>query len=198
MDFLAHLWLPIVASAAAVWIASSLAWMVVGHHKRDWQEVPHEDEFIATVKRLGIPPGSYGYPAFRKCDGLPKEERKAKLERMLLNPTGLLRVWAPISMGRNMLLTFLVFLVVSVLIGYLGWNRTGTRILQLTRLPALMAGSNFHWRTASRAGASNSRCDAFSTRGFTTRPVSSTMKISVTTPSAFCARSACGYVAATW
>jgi len=122
MDFLAQLWLPIVASAAAVWIASSLAWMVVGHHKRDWKEVPHEDEFISTVKRLGIPPGSYGYPEFRRCDGLSKDEKKAKLEQMLLSPMGLLRVWGPISMGRNMLLTLLVFLVVSLLIGYLGWN----------------------------------------------------------------------------
>lgn len=62
MDFLNSLWLPIVASASAAWIASALAWMVIGHHKRDWKEIPNEQEFIAVVKRMGIAPGSYGFP----------------------------------------------------------------------------------------------------------------------------------------
>jgi hypothetical protein len=122
MEFLTHLWLPIVASAAAVWIASFLAWMVVGHHKNDWKEVPNEQEFIDTIKRMGIPAGSYGFPEFRKCEGLSKEQKKAKWEEMQKSPMGLLRVWGPISMGKNMLLTLLVYLAVSVLVGYLGWN----------------------------------------------------------------------------
>lgn len=122
MDFLTNLWLPIVASAAAVWVASALAWMLVGHHKGDWKEVPNEDEFIASVKRLGIEPGSYGFPEFRRLEGMSKDAKQAKWDEMQKSPIGLLRVWGPISMGRNMLLTFLVFLVTSVLIGYLGWN----------------------------------------------------------------------------
>jgi hypothetical protein len=122
MDFLAHLWLPIVASAAAVWIASFLAWMLVGHHKKDWKEVPNEQEFIETIKRMGVPPGSYGFPEFRQCEGLSKEEKKAKWEEMQKSPMGLLRVWGPISMGKNLVLTLLVYLAVSVLVAYLGWN----------------------------------------------------------------------------
>lgn len=125
MEFLAQLWLPILASAVAVWIASALAWMLVGHHKGDWQEVPNEDEFIATVERMGIPPGSYGFPDFRKCEGLSPEEKKAKWESMQKRPIGILRVWGPIHMGRNMLSTFVVFLVASILIGYLGWHAFG-------------------------------------------------------------------------
>ena len=122
MDFLTHLWLPILASAAAVWIASFLAWMIVGHHKNDWKEVPGEQNFIDTIKRMGIPPGNYGFPEFRKCEGMTKEQKVAKWEEMQHSPMGLLRVWGPISMGRNMLLTFLVYLLVSVLAGYLGWT----------------------------------------------------------------------------
>jgi hypothetical protein len=121
MEFLTHLWLPILASAAAVWIASALAWMLVGHHKNDWKEVPNEQEFIDTIKRMGIPPGSYGFPEFRKCQGMDKQQKQAKWEEMQKNPMGLLRVWGKINMGRSMLLSFLVFLVVSVLVGYLGW-----------------------------------------------------------------------------
>lgn len=122
MDFLTHLWLPIVVSTAAVWMASFLAWMVVGHHKNDWKEVPNEHEFIETVKRMGISPGSYGFPDFRRCAGMSKEQKHAKWEEMQKSPMGLLRVWGRISMGRNMLLTALVYLAVSVLIAYLGWN----------------------------------------------------------------------------
>jgi hypothetical protein len=124
MDFLVHLWLPIIVSAAAVWVASFLAWMVVGHHKRDWKGIPGagEQEFIDFIKRLGIPPGSYGFPEFRRCDGLSKEQKKAKWDEMQKSPMGLLRVWGPISMGKNMALTFLVYLAVSVLVGYLGWS----------------------------------------------------------------------------
>lgn len=122
MDFLSHLWFPIVTSAVAVWIASALAWMLVGHHKGEWKQVPNEDEFIATIRRLGIPPGSYGFPEFRRLEGMSKEEKRGKWEEMQKSPIGLLRVWGPIRMGRSMLLTFVVLLVTSVLIGYLGWN----------------------------------------------------------------------------
>jgi hypothetical protein len=125
MEFLTHLWLPIVVSAAAVWVASALAWMAIGHHKKDWKQVPNEDEFIETVQRMGIGPGNYGFPEFRRCQGMSKDEKMALWEEMQKRPMGLLRVWGPISMGRNMLLTLVVFLVVSVLIGYLGWSTLG-------------------------------------------------------------------------
>lgn len=122
MDFLTHLWLPIVASAVAAWVTSALAWMVVGHHKRDWKEIPNEQEFIGAVKRMGIPPGSYGFPEFRRLEGLSKAEKQSKWDEMQQSPIGLLRVWGPINMGRNMLLTFVVSLAASILIGYLGWH----------------------------------------------------------------------------
>lgn len=125
MEFLVKLWLPIIVSAAGVWIASCLAWMVVGHHKKDWKDLPSEPEFIEAIKRLGIGPGNYGFPEFRRCEGLSKEQKMAKWEEMQKNPMGLLRVWGPISMGRNMLLTLLVYLAVSVLVGYLGWIALG-------------------------------------------------------------------------
>lgn len=122
MEFLTHLWLPIAASAAAVWIASFLAWMLIGHHKRDWRELPDESAFLGAIKQLGIPAGNYGFPEFRRCEGLTKEQKKVKWEQMQKEPMGLLRVWGPISMGRNMVLTLLVYAAASTLIAYLGWN----------------------------------------------------------------------------
>jgi hypothetical protein len=112
---LSQLWLPIVASAAAVWIVSALAWMALPHHKKDHDALPDEKGFQDYLKSAGIGPGVYGFPDFKNCKG---EEAKAKWASGA--PMGLLTVWGRISMGRNMLLTFLVYLVVSVFIAYLG------------------------------------------------------------------------------
>lgn len=117
MDFIIALWIPILASAAAVWFVSALCWMAIQHHNKDTKTIPNEQEFLDTVKRMNIPPGVYGFPDFKKCKDQPKEERHKWPE----GPMGLLRVWAPMSMGTNMLLTFLSFLLVSTIIAYLGW-----------------------------------------------------------------------------
>jgi len=34
------LWLPILLSGAVVFVASSLVWMVLPHHKSDWAALP--------------------------------------------------------------------------------------------------------------------------------------------------------------
>jgi hypothetical protein len=117
MDFASHLWLPIIVSAAAVWVASALAWMLSPHHKKDFKSVPDETAFAAAIRSLGIAPGSYGFP---RCDHakMKDPEFKKKWEE---GPVGTLNVWGKVSMGKNMLATFLVYLIVSGLIGYLGW-----------------------------------------------------------------------------
>ena len=122
MDFLSHLWIPILVSAAAVWIASALAWMIVGHHKNDNPALPNEQEVIDTIKGWNLPPGEYMFPDFRRCKGMTKEQKQAMYENMQKSPMGILRVWGKISMGGNMLWTFVVCLVVSTLIAYLGWS----------------------------------------------------------------------------
>ena len=106
MEFISALWIPILASAAAVWFVSALCWMAIGHHNKDALAIPNEREFIDAVKRLNIQPGNYGFPDFQKCKKLTKEQ----LKDWPGGPMGLLRVWGPIKMGQNMLLTFLTFL----------------------------------------------------------------------------------------
>jgi hypothetical protein len=116
MELLSHLWMPILASAAAVWIASAVIWMALPHHHKDWGGLPNEDAFRDFVKSAGIAPGNYGFPYFSNKKDCHTPEGKARWES---GPIGMLNVWGKISMGRNMLLTFIVNLVVSVLIGYL-------------------------------------------------------------------------------
>ncbi|MFM9995239.1 MAG: hypothetical protein ACKVU4_05500 [Phycisphaerales bacterium] len=118
MDFLAHLWLPILLSAAAVWVAGAIVWMALPHHKGDFARLPDEDGFRAFVRTSAIPAGSYGFPDFGSHADANSPEGKKKFAE---GPVGTIIVWGKISMGRNMLITFLVHLVVSALIGYVGW-----------------------------------------------------------------------------
>lgn len=126
MEFLSRLWLPILISGVGVWIASFIAWMAVGHHKKDRDAIPGgqagEQEFMNAITRLNIRPGNYGFPDFCQHDSLPRKERMEALKALYdRRPMGLLRVWGEMNMGVNMLLTFLFYLVTSTVIAYLGW-----------------------------------------------------------------------------
>lgn len=124
MDFLTHLWLPILLSAVGVWIASAIAWMAIGHHKKDRDPIPggREQEFMDTITRMNIPPGNYGFPDFCQHDNLPAKERRAAQKALYdKRPMGTLRVWGEMNMGVNMLATFFFYLVTSTVIAYLAW-----------------------------------------------------------------------------
>lgn len=116
MHTLTAFWLPILLSAAAVWIASAVAWMALPHHKGDHKKLPNEDAFSAYVKSAGIPAGNYGFP---HCGGHSKMKDPAFQKRWTDGPNGFLSVWGQISMGRNMVLTFLVYLVGGYVLAYL-------------------------------------------------------------------------------
>lgn len=120
MEFLVQLWLPIVASAVAVWIVSAIIWMALPTHKKDFDKLPDEQAFMAAVKALNIPPGNYGYPFFGDRSNCNTPEAKRAMEE---GPIGILNNWKPgMKMGKSMVLTFLVYLVVSFLIAYMAWH----------------------------------------------------------------------------
>lgn len=116
MQLLMDLWAAILASTAGVWFTSAIAWMVLPHHHKDHRALPNEGEFIRNLKDLAVPPGSYGFPF---C--ATNEDRKDP-ERMRMwkeGPAGFMTIMGPMSMGRNMALSILVNLVVSVFVAYL-------------------------------------------------------------------------------
>lgn len=116
MELLAQLWLPILLSAAAIWIASAVIWMVMPHHKNDFQKVPNEDALISALKSLNLPTGSYHFP---HC-GTHKESRDPEFQRKWKEgPAGMLNIMKCDGMGKNMILTFLVQLVANTCIAYL-------------------------------------------------------------------------------
>lgn len=117
MKLLLPLWLPILLSAASVWIVSIIASMALPHHKQDWIGLPDEDGFMDYIRRSGIKPGNYLFPDFRSSEALKTEKVEKALKE---GPVGHLSVWpTPLTMGGKMVATFVVYLVVSTLIAYL-------------------------------------------------------------------------------
>jgi hypothetical protein len=118
MVALVDLWLPIVLSAAAVWVASALAWMALPHHKGDFRVLPDEDALLASLRPQNLAPGVYAFPECKDHSRLNEPEFKAKLES---GPAGMLNVWpagAYTKMGGKMLASFVFYLVTSVFVAY--------------------------------------------------------------------------------
>jgi hypothetical protein len=118
---LMDLWLPIVLSAVAVWIAAALAWMVMPHHKGDFRQLTNEDDVMAAVRNLRIPAGLYFFPHMKDCGKMKNDPvATAKFEA---GPHGMLQIWPPDAfgkMGRNMILSFIFYVITGVFIAYLG------------------------------------------------------------------------------
>jgi hypothetical protein len=117
MELLIPLWLPILLSATAVWVISSIVGMALPHHKQDFINLSDEDGFMDYIRRSGIKPGNYVFPDFRDREAMKSEKVEKALKE---GPVGHLSVWPPpVTMGDKLAATFIVYLVVSTLIAYL-------------------------------------------------------------------------------
>jgi hypothetical protein len=111
---LSALWLPIVVSALAVFVASSLIHMVSPWHRSDYPRLGMERQVLDALRPLNVPPGDYM---------MPRPESRAELrapefiERMKAGPVVMMTVLpnGPIPMGPTLGLWFLYLLVVSTL-----------------------------------------------------------------------------------
>ncbi len=111
------LWMPILGSVVVVFIASSLAHMVLPHHRKDWGKAPNEDALLEFVRSNDIKSGQYMFPCCQNFNELKDPDVK---KRYVAGPHGTLRVWAGMpDFRRNLILTSLLYLVVSVFVAYL-------------------------------------------------------------------------------
>ena len=62
MVALTSLWLPVLVSAVLVFIASSVIHMAIGYHNSDYAKMPREDDILAALGPMAIPPGDYFLP----------------------------------------------------------------------------------------------------------------------------------------
>jgi hypothetical protein len=124
MDFLYQLWLPMLLSAVALQIASTIAWTVAPHHNKDWKKLPNEDEVMSALRKLGTPPaGTYLFPYV--CHG-PEMNTPEFKEKYTAGPRGVITFWEMPNMGANIAWTFVFFVVTIFTIAYVAFAALGS------------------------------------------------------------------------
>jgi hypothetical protein len=118
VESITSLWLPIVVSSVAVFIASSIAWMALPHHKADIKFIPDEKTFLQQLGTLNLPPGLYMWPG---CGGTPEAMKSPEYkQRFADGPWGLITIaGSKPNFARNLFWVFVVYSVVSVFVAYI-------------------------------------------------------------------------------
>jgi hypothetical protein len=137
---LLSLWMPILLSALAVFIASSLVWMVLQYHNSDWKKLPDEEAMRAALK--GLAPGCYTVPW---CGSNKDRADPAWQARMAEGPVAMLTVIQPGNgMGKQLGSWFVYCVVISTLVAYLAGatlmpGADTMKVFQVTATVAVLA-----------------------------------------------------------
>jgi hypothetical protein len=142
MTALLALWLPILVSAVAVFVISSLVHMVFKWHTPDYKAFANEDAVRAAINAGQPAPGQYVLPYCADMKQLATEEMAKKFRE---GPVGFLRLSAPgaHNMGRSLGLWFLLTLVVSSFGAYLAVRLCGLDPAQGARAAKLVGAVSF-------------------------------------------------------
>ena len=118
MISLMALWLPILLSAVAVFVVSSLVHMVLKYHNTDFKKIPSEDGVMDALRPFNLPPGDYVMPHALSMKEMGSPEYK---ERQNSGPVAIMTVLpnGPSAMGPSLLMWFGFSLVVGVLVAYI-------------------------------------------------------------------------------
>jgi hypothetical protein len=108
---------PILATGAAVFFASSIMHMLLPLHRSDYRSLPGEDHVLDALREQGVGPGTYMFPFCTSMDEMNSEGMKAKFDR---GPVGWMTVLTPggFSMGRSLGRWICMAIVVSAVCGY--------------------------------------------------------------------------------
>ena len=107
------LWLPILLSAVAVFLVSSVIHMMSPWHKSDYPRVPDEEAFRSAVGPMAIPPGDYMVPRPESREHLRSPEFA---EKMRAGPRVIMTVLpgGDFSMTKNLVQWFVYLIVISL------------------------------------------------------------------------------------
>ena len=121
---LTSLWLPILASAVLVFVASAILHMVLPLHRRDFRKVPAEDQVMDALRPFNVPAGDYMLPC---GEGPESMKDPVFIEKMKKGPVALLTVIpsGPPSMGASLALWFVYCLVVGLFAAYVASRALG-------------------------------------------------------------------------
>ena len=112
---LTSLWLPILLSSIAVFIASSIVWMVIQHHNSDWKKLPDEEATRGALN--GTEPGQYSIPHAADMKERSSEEWQQKFKD---GPAAMLVVvpHGSLAMGKQLSTWFIFCIVISTMVAY--------------------------------------------------------------------------------
>jgi hypothetical protein len=115
---LTSLWIPILVSAAFVFVVSAIIHMMLPYHRSDYAKVEAEDRLLAAVRELEIAPGDYLAPHAGSAE---KMKDPAFVEKITKGPLLILTVapGGPPSMTKELALWFLYTLVVGTFAAYI-------------------------------------------------------------------------------
>jgi hypothetical protein len=122
MAFLAQLWMPIVVSAVLVFVVSAITHMLIPARQTEWGHLAKEGALQEALR--GAKPGLYGFP----MPADPGQRGKpSALQRWAEGPSGWLALVhpGPINMGRNLGLSLLMNLFVSMMAAYIAAHALG-------------------------------------------------------------------------
>ncbi len=121
---LTSLWIPILLSAAIVFVASSILHMVLPLHRGDLRSIPNEDQARQAIRALNIPPGDYAMPHAGSPEAM---KDPAFLAKMREGPVLFMTVVPPgrLSFGPRLAQWFVYSIVVSVFAAYIAGRALG-------------------------------------------------------------------------
>jgi len=112
-----ELWLPILLSAVAVFILSSIIHMVLKYHNNDFKALPAEDAVMDDLRKHNIQPGEYHFPRAKDMKEMGSPEY---IEKMKKGPVAMMTVLenAPPKIGKQLVLWFIYSIVVGIFAAY--------------------------------------------------------------------------------
>jgi len=124
MTPLYELWLPVILSAALVFVVSSVLHMFTPWHKTDFEKIPNESRVLDALRPFAIPPGNYMAPRADSMEHMRTPEFK---EKYRTGPVILLTVCPSgnLSMVRNLVGWFVYCCVVGLFAGGIAGSALG-------------------------------------------------------------------------
>jgi hypothetical protein len=111
------LWLPILLSAVATFIISSIIHMMLGYHKNDFEGLSSEKQIMDDLRKYNIPAGDYHFPRPKDMKNMKSPEFQEKFKQ---GPVGFMTVMkseTP-SMTKELILWFIYSIIVGIFAAY--------------------------------------------------------------------------------
>lgn len=126
-----------------VFVASSVAHMLLPFHHDDYKHLPDEEKTLAPLREAGLSPGQYMFPACTMKDMKSPET----IEKYNRGPVGIMILLPnrPMAMGKNLVLWFVYCLIVGIFTAYVGYLTLsyGTSYILVFRVTGAVAALGY-------------------------------------------------------